>query len=362
MKIPEMNRKGKLGAFGVFSAVLCAVFLLAAGILHICRLSLASSLPDQLAAQRWAGREAAQLSAFYAQSDAPSVSTVTSVAQQIDTALTAASLTAENENARLWYAAYSTEREYYARTDRGGTTLCLTLFGGDYFLIHQPTLVSGSYLQSGGKNAGAIFLDENAAWKLFGATDVVGLTLTMGEYEFTVCGVGEVPHGTAYDDAYGEMPRAYVLYDAPLFADTAEFTVYEAVLPNPIDGFAMDVFSAALPEGVFLENSARFGTLPLWQSLAVRERLGTRTDDVSVPWFENQARVSEYRCASLLLASVLCLIVPTLLALIWIGIAWNPTGRALKNGWHRLREALEDASVRRYQKRMSKTKHKGDFR
>lgn len=341
--------------FGVISAVLCVVFLLSAGILSACRHSLAASLRDQQAAQRWGGAAYSQISAFYSDADALAATQAGRLTRQIDAALSAASLTAP-ENARLWYSAYSTETDYYARTDRGGVTLRLTVFGGDFFAIHQPTLVSGSYLSPGGANAGYIFLDENAAWKLFGATDVAGLTLSMGEFEFIICGVGKTPQGTPYDDAYGDVPRAYILYDSPLASDVTKITAYEAVLPNPIDGFAMNVLTTALPEASFVENSARFDIAPLWESLAGRERLGIRTDPVTFPWWENIARVAEYRCASLLRASVLCLIVPVLLVLIWIGIAWNPAGRALKNGWLRLRDSIEDASVRRYQKRKSRKK------
>lgn len=336
-------KSSKLRIALTVSAILLAALLIAAGVLEIVRRETASSLQDQLAAERWGG-ESAQLSFFFAAGEGYDASRILSVEQTVDAALTEASLAAE-DGARLWYHVYSTETSLYGAAAQGGASLQVTVFGGEYFYLHQMPLISGSYLAPGGANAGYIFLDENAAWQLFGALNISGMSMTLGGEEYIVCGVGRIPKGTLYDEAYGGKPRAWVLYESKAGKTVREITAYEAVLPNPIDGFAKGVLEKIFPadEGaVTVENSARFDLLPLFAHLKERSTLGVRTSSVTYPWWENIARVTEYRCATLLCVETVLLACALLLCLVWIGIAWNPTGRALKSGAVRLRDAAEE--------------------
>jgi hypothetical protein len=233
----------------------------------------------------------------------------------------------------------------YGRTERDGATLRVSVIGGEYFMIRQADLLCGSYLHPGGENAGYVFLDERAAWKLFGATNVVGMPLTLGDGEYIVCGVGAVPSGTAYDDAYGEMPRAYILFDSPAAASVREISVYEAVLPNPVDGFALDVFEKNFTSGgeyTVVENSKRFTISALWEYITHMDTLGVRTSSVTYPWWENVAQVAQYRWASLLIAEIVLLSLAVLLCLVWIGIAWKPAGDAIGRGARALKEHTEE--------------------
>lgn len=336
-----MKLKRKTGIALIASAAALVLLLGTAGILEASRRSLAASLGDQQAAGRWDGAAASQLSCFFAEGAGYAPGRIYSLERAIDEAMTAASLSAE-DGARLWYHAYSAETSLYAVTSRASATLRVTVFGGDYFYIHQPALVCGAYLSPGGANAGYVFLDENAAWKLFGATDIAGMSVTVGGSEYTVCGVGAVPSGTVYDEAYGDAPRAYILFDSPAAAGVSEITAYEAVLPNPISGFAADIVQKNLPvdgtSGVMVENSVRFGIPALWKYLGTRSTLGVRTSPVTFPWWENIARVAEYRCSSLLLAECILAGAALLECLVWLGIAWKPAGAALLHLFHTVRE------------------------
>lgn len=336
-------KSSKLRIALTVSGILLAALLIAAGVLEIVRRETASSLPDQLAAQRWGG-ESAQLSCFFAEGEGYDVSRILAVEKSVDDALIEASLAAE-DGARLWYHVYSTETSLYGAAARGSTGLCVTVFGGEYFYLHQMQLISGSYLAPGGANAGYIFLDENAAWQLFGALNISGMSMTLGGEDYIVCGVGRIPTGTLYDDAYGDTPRAWVLYESKAGKNVREITAYEAVLPDPIDGFAKGILGKIFPADentVTVENSARFDLLPLFSHLKDRRTLGVRTSAVTYPWWENIARVTEFRCATLLCIETVLLACALLLCLIWIGIAWNPAERALKNGAVRLRDAAEE--------------------
>lgn len=302
-----------------------------AGILDGIRRSIAGSMPHQLAADRWDGRGASQLSAFFAAGEGDIPGRIYSLTAAVDQAMRDASLAAP-EGGRLWYCAYSTERNMYARTERDGADLRVSVIGGEYFMIHQMDLLSGSYLSPGGANAGYIFLDARAAWKLFGAVNVAGMSLTLGDGEYIVCGVGAVPEGTVYDEAYGQTPRAYILFDSPAAASVREISVYEAVLPNPVEGFARDVFEKNFLSGTsytVVENSRRFTVPALWEYITHMDTLGVRTSPVTYPWWENVAQVAQYRCASLLIGEIVLGALALLLCLVWCGIAWKPVGNAI---------------------------------
>lgn len=339
-------------------AVSAAALVLLTGaalILGGVRRGIAESLPDQLAARRWDGKGSSQISAFFAEGEGDIPGRIYSLTAAVDQAMQDASLTAPEEG-RLWYCAYSTEQNMYARTERDSTTLRVSVIGGEYFLIHQPDLLCGSYLMPGGENAGYVFLDEQAAWKLFGAINVVGMPVTLGDGEYIVCGVGAVPSGTVYDEAYGQTPRAYILFDSPSASSVREISVYEAVLPNPVDGFALDVFEKNFTAGgeyTVVENSRRFTVSALWDYITHMDTLGVRTSPVTYPWWENVAQVAQYRCAALLIAEIVLYALALLLCLTWCGIAWKPTGDAIGRGFRAGREWVEETY-----NRLTRSKHR----
>ena len=338
----KLHKKMRLAL--ILSAAALALLLCAAGILGILRRQTADALTDQQAAKRWNGRGASQISGFFAEGEGDVPGRIYSLTAAVDQAMTDASLESP-EGGRLWYCAYSTETDMYARTERDSANLRVTVFGGEYFYIHRPEILSGSYLSPGGENAGYVFLDERAAWKLFGALHVVGMPVTIGEGEYIVCGVGKVPAGTVYDEAYGEIPRAYILFDSPAAKHVGEIAVYEAVLPNPVDGFARDVFETHFAPGdgaVVVENSSRFTVPALWEYITHMDTLGVRVSPVIYPWWENVAQVAQYRCASLLIAEIVLLSLAVLLCLVWIGIAWKPAGDAIGRGARSLKEHTEE--------------------
>lgn len=330
--------------FAILSAALFVLSLLGMLAMELARQSAPVPLRDQQAADRWGGENAAQFSCFFAVGSGYHPDRIPSLERALDEALTEASLTAP-EGARLWYHAYSTEKTMYASAARDSASLTVTAFGGDFFQIHQPDLAAGSYLSPGGANAGYVFLDENAAWKLFGAVNVVGMPMTLAGAEYIVCGVGKVPAGTLYDEAYGAAPRAYILLNSPAAQGISEIVSYEIVLPEPLDGFARSLLEKQFSAGdstVIVGNSARFTVPALWEHLQTRSRLGVRTSPVTFPWWENIARVTEFRCASLLAGEGILLAAAVLIVLLWIALLWNPAGRAMKNGLFRLHDAAEE--------------------
>jgi hypothetical protein len=131
--------------------------------------------------------------------------------------------------------------------------------------------------------------------------------------------------------------------------------VYEAVLPNPVNGFALDVFEKNFTSGgeyTVVENSKRFTISSLWEYITHMDTLGVRTSSVTYPWWENVAQVARYRCASLLIAEIILYSLALLLCLTWCGIAWKPTGDAIGRGFRAGKEWVEETY-----NRLTRVKH-----
>lgn len=301
------------------AVLLLAALLIAMAALGARRREIAEALPDQNAAARWGG-DAVQMSVFFPADRPYPVSSVPYLARQLDDTMTAASLDAP-AGGRLWYHAYSTETETSLSTDRTSLSVLATVYGGDFFRIHPPTLLSGSIPAEGAAGDGSVFLDERAAFALFGAVDVAGSTVFLGGQPYTVCGV-TVPQENEFYDGWGEIPRIFVLYTSAFGRGITDARVWEAVLPEPVGGFgrsAAETVFAGYEGFVLVENSARFSLGALRTLSEERETLGVRTSAITYPFWENIARVAEYR-ASVLLTAQTVLAVPAALLLL-AGIA-----------------------------------------
>ena len=109
---------------------------------------------------------------------------------------------------------------------------------------------------------------------------------------------------------------------------------------------------------ILVVNTTRFSPASLWKLLGQRETLGTRTSPVTYPYWENIARVAEYRCTSLLLAEIVLLALAGLISLVWLAISWNRIGTAVKHGAIRLRDWV--THIWKNRNRPDKNRRKGE--
>lgn len=340
MKHRSLSRRGlTLTVTGaLFALCLAAVLFLSAAAAGIAR-----ALPAENAARRW-GDGSAQISVFFPADAACSTGSIPSLTRQIDEAMTEASLVAP-VSARLWLHAYSTETAAAVSTENGSVNVTATVCGGDYFILHDPVFVSGAAVTETAAGDGAVVLDERAAFALFGATNVTGSHVFIAGQPYTVAGVTAVPESRFYD-GYGEGARIFLLYSSPLGRTVSRITAWSAVLPEPIDGFAASL-TEELFDGydtaVFVENSDRFSLSSLWETARVRETLVVRDAAIAFPYWENEARVAQYR-ASVLLTAQVCIAVPmAAILLLWIALLWKPTENALARGRDTVKEKAENA-------------------
>lgn len=297
---------------GIFSALCLAV----TAILLFLAASMASEHSSQLAAERWETKELpyTQVSCFVSEDAAFTSDSLYSVRKNIDTSLTSQSLSAEG-SARLWYDSFSTESTLSVSA-AGGTSVSARAFitGGDYFLLHEMNFMSGWHYTDDDVADDGVVIDSELAWKLFGGYSLDGMTINIRGMPCRVIGVVEGPSGKADREAYGDEPTLFISYKyAERMGISDGYTLYEAVIPDPVDGMGLKTIKDNFPlvegEYVTVENSGRFGFVRSLGTLMNFDTLVQRTDRVYFPYFENSARGLEARCA------FISLIISVLLAL-----------------------------------------------
>ncbi|MDE7308225.1 MAG: hypothetical protein K2N61_06095 [Lachnospiraceae bacterium] len=83
--------------------------------------------------------------------------------------------TSEEEDEIKWTDAYSGKGTLIVMN--GNTSVDGTAYsvGNNFFLFHPLQLLSGGYINTKNVMKDYIFLDEEAAWRLFGSSDIAGM-------------------------------------------------------------------------------------------------------------------------------------------------------------------------------------------
>ncbi len=311
-----------LAAFGVLTAVSA----------HLCGLH-----ESQNAAHRWAADgdvPYVQMSAFLTQDAALTQDGLQSIRESVDSSMRSASLSAE-DGARLWYDACSAPAGMVSAsgTKRYPAQAQVTAVGGDFFLLHAPLLLGGSYLQESDLMQDRVVLDETLAWQLFGSPDVEGMLVTINQRTYPVAGVIAAEDDYATKKAYGETPRMYIsfdLYEAwqKEMGGIAQITCYEMVLPDPVRNYGKNAFMQAVgaennPTMITVQNSGRDSLAGRWNNLRHLHDMLIISKDLAYPYWENAARLVDFDLALLLAGQIAFLIFPVLLLLRLLWMGWR---------------------------------------
>ena len=163
-------KKIVLGISGGLSFLVFLVLLIVSN-------SLGSSQLSQTAAERWSDDgKASQISCFFSVGSGITEDGLLEFEHTVDGALVDASVVQESVNpgARLWADAYSADGQVTLSNDKTSLTADAIGIGGDFFLFHPLTLLSGSYFSGNDLMQDYCVIDEDAAWQLFGSNDVAG--------------------------------------------------------------------------------------------------------------------------------------------------------------------------------------------
>ncbi len=303
-----MKNKKKVIAFGVAVAAFTSLMIASA--------NLRSSLDSQNMAQRWSpdGTEFAQISVFFPDSSSKNynVREAELLHECIENKMKQDSHKSKNEEADIFTDAYSSviskssvsiKDDYSFETQIGVMGV-----GGEFFLFHPLELLSGNYIYVDELRNDRVVLDEEAAWKLFYSTNVIGMKVYINGVEAEVAGVVRHEDNKHVNEIYPEQSLIYVHYSLlEQIGASTSLSAYEAVLPNPVDNYAKNIFlenygvdtTSEVTDGknpedildmVIIDNTKRYSASNLYAGLKKFGKNSAVSRPIAYPYWENAAR------------------------------------------------------------------------
>ena len=321
--------------------------------------SMSNDLGSQQAAKRWSDDGGfSQVSCFFSVNAHVSEDGLIEFGHSIDSALTEASIikTAENPNARMWVDAYSASGTLTISTERGKVTADAIGVGGDFFLFHPLDLLYGTYFSSNSLMQDYCIIDEDAAWKLFGSSDVAGMYVEIGGIPHVISGVIEREEGYFAEAAGLDSTLVYVSYQTlEKYGQSNGINHYEVLMPNPVTGFAFQYVQEKLGNNEqnveVIENTSRFSFLSRIKFIG---EFGTRSMNskaIIYPYWENVARGYEEIFATLTFAQLLFLLYPIVLVLIVLVNWWKNKPWTIRDIYLYLLDKIERKMQKSYARR-----------
>lgn len=317
-------------------------------ILLLAARSVGRSQDSQLMAERWSDKnDVAQVSCFFSVNAPLSEDSIEEFEHSIDGAIQEVMLTQQepapsgepvSESARLWVDAYSASGRIVISSERATLEAAAYGIGGDFFLFHPLRLVSGAYFSGNDLMQDYCVIDEDAAWQLFGSTNVVGQIVTISGIPHVITGVIERPEGRLEEAAGLSDTVVYVSYKTlSELGSSTGISHYEIVMPNPISDFALNYvkknIGASERNMEILENNSRYSFVSSLQNIRA---FGTRSMNgkaIIYPYWENVARGCEDIVAVLTFLYLVFFLYPVLLVLIWFICWWRHKGWTLKDAF-----------------------------
>ena len=185
--------KDRLRAFGfrrwrlmAVEAVLCLACVLSAAGLWAVKEAVDVSAGERFAGE--SGQRFSQVAAFLPVGQGKSEEDILAFRQALENKFVEQALKTP-ENGSLDVDAYSGRSDVTVATEHGTAGVTAFGVGGDFFYFHPIELLDGSYLTEEYLMRDYVILDRETAWKLFGATNVTGMTVMIGNVPFLVAGV-----------------------------------------------------------------------------------------------------------------------------------------------------------------------------
>ena len=348
-------KKRILGISGVISFAIFLILLLVSN-------SLGKSQLSQQMAQRWSNEgDVAQVSCFFSVDAYITQDSIEEFEHSIDSALAEASVlqTSENPSARLWADAYSADGTISLSSEKSSIEADAIGIGGDFFLFHPLTLVSGYYFSGNDLMQDYCVIDRDAAWQLFGSKDVSGMMVYIGGIPHIITGVVERPTGRLAEAAGLDRTLVYVSYETlEKLGKCNGINHYEIVMPNPVTGFAENYIRENLgrdaAETEVVENTSRYSFL---SRLRMITQFGVRSMNgkaIIYPYWENIARGYEDILAAITAVDMVFLIYAVVIALVLFIYWWRHKGWTIKGLLLIAKDKLERLGERLRAKRLEK--------
>ena len=358
MSRPKENSAGfglKSRSFWILNVLLVVACAASAVGLHVVSATL-----DTGAARRFQGESElrfAQLACFLPVGQGKTPEDIHTFRQGLDAVFTEQALEAP-ETGSLYVDAYSGSGAVSLATDHGSAAVTAIGVGGDFFYFHPLQLRSGAYISERDLMDDLVLLDEELAWRLFGGTELTGLTLHINGEPFVVSGVVRLEEDFASRRARTQKGGIFMSWSA-LKRLNEELTVdcYEIVMPDPITGYARGVLEERFPteDGEVVENSGRYTLTHLMEVTGSFGQRSMRLNGIVYPYWENALRLTEDYAALLLILAVLFGLCPLISAVVL-------AVRCVRWGWRYVKAvvpgAVEDAVERRKERRLEQEMEK----
>ena len=342
----KVNKK-VLKASGIVALVMIGALLLT-GLLELAVLGMKGRLDFLGAGKRWSasGDRFAVVSLYAEQGAGLTGDDAVGWARSIDAGLLEASVTPK-EGARSWAYCYAADDTLSVRGTKGSVNAETLAVGGDFFVFHQLSFKYGSGFLNDESNPMGVVLDRDLAWRVYGAENIIGMTVEIGGEEFVIVGIAERESNSGpYKKAYGDSPRLYMSYAGYRKIGSAGVTTFEAALPNPVTGFAMNIFKGAVhaneSQSVMREVTDRFSLKNRFHNMKELSYAWVSVNKIEYPYWENEARVYDYRAAVLMIFEVFTAAVAVsslLLSFILLRVSGYSVIQSGKNLWKRASEA-----------------------
>lgn len=311
--------------------VIIAVGLLVFGILTAVSGAVAGTQKTQYCAKYWDpdGRYS-MVSVFLPEDSGLKQEKVRQLQYTLDQALIKEAMEAPADNARLYVAAYSVKSQVSLFSQRAKSQQCTAYgVGGDFFRFHNYELISGSYLMEDSIANDQVVIDEEAAWKIFGAIEVDGMTLTYNGKEYIVQGVVKPQDG--YKTKTGGAESGTVFF--PLEAIGQDADCYEIIFPNPVSGFALKQVKEAFTSCGYseddirvIDNSERYSFVNSAKRVLKWTDNGMAFKALKYPYWENSAIAVENIVDLLTFFRIIFIIPPIAIVIISV-ICFHPIHR-----------------------------------
>lgn len=188
--------------------------------------------------------------------------------------------------------------------------------GGDFYLFHPMTLLSGSFIGPDDLLKDGVVLDANTAFKLFGSADIVGMEVDINNKPYFVRGVVAVNDNRMSKKAGSDGGYIFMDYEA-LLKDgvTSGVDTIEFVSTDPYSGYLFTFLNTTENTNLskddikVVQNTGRFtpGKLLTY----VLSEWGVRSmvrSPIVYPYWENIARAYEDIFAFLLVIEAILIV------------------------------------------------------
>ena len=174
----------------------------------------------------------------------------------------------------------------------------------------------------------SVIIDEEAAWQLFGSSDIAGQSVLINNVPHFVEGVIKREDGKLAERAGLDKTIVYVSNETlDEYGTGRGISTYEVVAPNPVKGYVYNKVKEKIgvkeEDMVVVENSSRYSVealVPVILDFGMRSMQHTA---VRFPYWENMARGIEDISALVLLLQFILLLLPIVIVVSFLITKWR---------------------------------------